>query len=71
MKKALKFAKNGTKRDVENAAVYVNILDRIIYLLEKNSHSVNWSNLDDSRRHQHLHGNYQRELAESEPQDER
>lgn len=40
LKKALKFAKNGTKRDVENAAVYVNILDRIIYLLEKNSHSV-------------------------------
>ena len=40
LKKALKFAKNATKRDVENSTVYVNILDKIIYLLEKDSHSV-------------------------------
>lgn len=40
LRKALKFAKNATKRDTENAAVYVNILDKIIYLLEKDLHSM-------------------------------
>lgn len=47
LKKALKFAKNATKRDVENASVYVNILDKIIYLLERDLHSVVAGDADD------------------------
>lgn len=71
LKKALKFAKNGTKRDVENAVVYVHILDKIIYLLEKDSHSVGAADEDDCGRHQHLHGHHRRKPAESQQQDSR
>lgn len=61
LKKALKFAKNATKRDVENASVYVSILDKIIYLLERDLHSVAFADPDDGGGHQHLHEHHPRE----------
>lgn len=45
LRKALKFAKNGTKRDPENAIVYVSILDKILYFVENKVSTVGFFSL--------------------------